>query len=409
MRIATRRPFALAGTTLLATIALLGVSTPAHAAATLTVGPTGTYATISAAIAAADPGDLITVADGLYVENITVAEGITIQAENPRAATIQGNVTLSAPANIGGFTIAPLSGIGVTVGAAGAGSQITNNTVQGTAQLIRVGSAVGSAGARTLVAGNTLQSFTGAAVFVSASSFVDVVGNTITNTLPIPAGSVGVNVGNGSTDVTVLGNIISNVENAIAVLSASAPALTNISITGNSISNTSNSAVVLANANLQGVEVSGNSFTDVGTSGPTRAAVQIGVVGLAAPNGSAGLDGLTIDGNTVANAPNGVVFSSNVVLVDNESAVVSDNTFVGLTGAAIAVDPAVAGTVSASGNDFGGAPVTGNVAVAAVAVPAGPGLAATGLDGNAGLIATAAALLMALGAVLLMRRRSVVR
>lgn len=407
MHAAIRRPLALAGTTLLATIALVGVSTAAHAATTLTVGPTGTYATISAAVAAADPGDLITVADGLYVENITVAEAITIQAENPRAATIQGNVALSAPANLAGFTIAPLSGIGVTVNAAGAGSQISNNTVQGTAQLIRVGSAVGSAGARTLVAGNTLQSFTGAGVFVSASSFVDVVGNTITNTLPIPAGSVGVNVGNGSTDITVLGNIISNVENAIAVLSASTPALTNISITGNTISNTSNSAVVLANANLQGVEVSGNSFTDVGTSGPTRAAVQIGVIGLAAPGGSAGLDGLTIDGNTVANAPNGVVFSSNVVLVDNESAVVSDNTFVGLTGAAIAVDPAVAATVSASGNDFGGAPVTGNVAVAAV--PAGPGLAATGLDGNAGLIATAAALLMALGAVLLMRRRSAVR
>ena len=406
MPIAIRRPLALVGTTLLATVALLGVAAPAHAA-TLTVGTGGTYATISAAVAAANPGDVITVADGVYVENVVVAEAIAIQAVNPRAATIQGNVTLSAPADLIGFTIAPLSGIGINVDAGGAGSQITDNTVQGTAQLIRIGSAVGSAAAPTLVAGNTLQAFTGAGVFVSASSFVEVVGNTITNTLPIPAGSVGVNIGNGSTDVTVSGNIISNVENAIAVLSASAPTLTTISITGNTISNTSNSAVVLANANLQGVDISGNSFTDVGTSGATRAAIQVGVIGLAAPGGSVGLDGLSIDDNTVTNAPNGVLFSSNVVLVDNESAVVSDNTFSAVTGAAIAVDPAVAGSVSASGNDFGGAPVTGNVVVAAV--PAGPALAATGLDGNSGLVAAAAMVLMALGALLLLRRRAVTR
>jgi len=400
-----RRPFALAAATIVASLALVGIAAPANAA-TLTVGPTGTYLTISAAIAAAMDGDTITVADGTYVETVAINKAVTVTATNPRAAVIQGPVTFTAPATLTGFTVQLATGQGISVSAGGQGSLIENNTVQGSTQQIRV-VAIGTAAAPTIVRGNTLQNFSGngaSAVFVSASSYVQVEGNIITNTLPIPAGSVGVNVGNGSSNVTVSGNTISNVENAVAVLSASAPTLSNISVAGNTISNTSNSAIVLANSNLQGIVISGNTISDVGTSGSTRAAVQVGVIGVAAPSGSVPLDGLVVDDNTVTNAPNGVVFSSNVVLVDSESAVVSNNTFAGVTGSAIAVDPAVNASVAAPDNDLGGAAVTGNVVVTAAAVPAAPGLAATGPADVLPL--TAGALLLLLAGALLMRRRS---
>ena len=396
-----RRPFALAAATLLASIALVGIAAPANAA-TLTVGPGQTYATIGAAVAAATAGDTITVADGTYAESVSINKIVTLAGATPRGAIITGAVSLTAPATVTGLSIAG----GVVVNAAAAGSTISNNTIYSAPQLVVIIGTPLSATVTTTISGNTIENVGVASqpngVFLNGASSVDIIGNIIRNTGAVPANSVGVNVANGLGDIVVANNTISGFENAVAVFSTAAPAITNVAIDGNTISNTTNSAVVLSNANLAAIAISDNSFTSVGTSGPTRAAVQVGVPGLPAPSGSPALDGLVIDSNTVTTAPNGVVFSAGVVLADDQAAVVSNNAFAGVTGSAIAVDPSVNASVAAPDNDLGGAAVTGNVVVTAAA--AAPGLAATGPADVLPL--TGGALLLLLAGAMLMRRRT---
>ena len=396
-----RRPLAFLGATLLASVALLGIASPVSAA-TVTLAPGDS---INAAILAAQPGDTIVLPDGIYTGAVAVDKVVTLAGATPRGAIITGAVTVTAPATITGLTL----GGGVIVNAAGAGTTISNNTITGSGQLIAVIGTPLSSTLRTVVSGNTIENVGAAGqpngLYLNNASSVDIVGNIIRNTGAVPANSVGVNVANGLGDIIIAGNTISGFENAIAVLSTAAPAITAVVIDGNTISNTTNSAVVFSNANLSDVAVTNNSFTSVGTSGPTRAAVQVGVPGLAAPAGSPGLDALVIDDNTVTTAPNGVVFSAGVVLADNESAVVSNNTFAGVTGSAIAVDPSVNASVAAPDNDLGGAAVTGNVVVTAAAVPlpVAPGLAATG-PADVLPLAAGALLLLLLGTMLIRRR-----
>lgn len=55
-------------------------------------GGTPCFTTISAAVAAATPGDVIQVEDGTYNENVTIDKALTLQSENGRATTtIQGS------------------------------------------------------------------------------------------------------------------------------------------------------------------------------------------------------------------------------------------------------------------------------------------------------------------------------
>lgn len=421
-RINVHRAVAFAGGVGLLTLgAIVGIAAPAQAA-TLDVGPTATYTTISAAVAAAVPGDTITVEAGTYAENVTLNKALTITSATPGAAIIQGGVTISAVATVNGFTIDPLSTTisALQIGAGGQGSSILNNTIDGSAQavasstLIRVGSAIGTAGAPTIVQGNTLENFGTAgqpsAIFISASSFVNVIDNTISNTGAIPAGSVAVNIANGANNVLVQGNTISGVENAVAAIAATAPPITAVTISGNTISNTSLSAVVLSNANMQNVAVTDNSFSDIAVGVAGRAAVQVGVPALPAPVGSAPLDGFAVSGNTIANTPNGVLLNAGVQLLNAQSFAVNTNTFSGITADAIAVDPTVNAPVAATGNDFGGAPVSGNVVVtAATPTPpsggSGPGLAFTGTNVVPPL--SISALLLLLGGVcFVLSRRS---
>gem|GEM_PF-5247776 len=85
----------------------------------------GVYATIQTGINAAQSGDTVTVAAGLYTENITLENGVHVQGSGRDACTIQGNVSttvifangLTLPTTISGFTIQ--GGGGYTVGWAG--------------------------------------------------------------------------------------------------------------------------------------------------------------------------------------------------------------------------------------------------------------------------------------------------
>jgi LPXTG-motif cell wall-anchored protein len=402
----------IGGGALLVLASVIGIAAPAQAA-TLDVGPSATYTTITAALAAAGAGDTITVEAGTYTENVAINKAVTITSAVPGAAIIQGGVTITAVATLDGFTLHPLSSTiaVVNVAAGGGGSTVIDNTIDGSTQttasstLIRVASAVGTAGAPTTIQGNTLENFrtTGqpSAIFISSTTFVDVVGNTISNTGPIPAGSVAVNVANGATNVLVQNNTISGVENAVAVLATTATPITNVTIDGNTISNTSLSAVVFSNANLQSIAVTNNSFTDIAVGVTGRAAVQVGVPALPAPVGAPALDGVVVDANTVTNAPNGVVLNAGVRLEDAQSFSLADNTFSGISADAVAVDPTVNASVTATDNDFGGAPVSGNVVVAAT--PTDPGLPATGTDPVAPLLFSG--MLLLVGLLLVLRRR----
>ena len=65
-------------------------NTPATAIGA-TINVPADHATIQAAVTAASPGDTILVADGTYIENVTIDKNITLLSVNGRASTtIQG-------------------------------------------------------------------------------------------------------------------------------------------------------------------------------------------------------------------------------------------------------------------------------------------------------------------------------
>jgi hypothetical protein len=403
------------GGSLIVLASVLGMAVPAQAA-TIDVGPSGGYTTITAALAAASAGDTITVEAGTYLENVAINKAVTVTSAVPGAAIIQGGVTFSAAATLDGFTIHPLSSTiaVVQVAAGGGGSRILDDTIDGSTQtiasstLIRVASGAGTAAAPTTIQGNTLESFrtTGqpSGIFISSTTFVDVIGNTIGNTGAIPAGSVAVNISNGAGDVRVQNNTIAGVENAVAVLATTATPITNVTVNGNTVSNTSLSAVVLSNANLQSIALTDNHFTDIAVGVTGRAAVQVGVLALPAPAGAPALDGVVVNANTFTNAPNGVVLNAGVRLEDAQSFSLADNTFSGIATDAIAVDPTVNASIAATNNNFGGAPVSGNVVVVTAAPD--PTLPVTGTDPFPTLSFASALLLMGALMLMVLRRRA---
>lgn len=355
------------------TLALVAVGSPAQAA---DIAVPGTYATIPLAVAAAADGDVILVGDGTYSGDIAVNKRVTLRAVNPGGAILTGTVTLTAVSTVTGFTITPTSPTanGVSITGAGAGSTVIGNTISGTRELIAVRAATGTSSAPTIIQDNVLRNVVGStpsAVWVSASSYVNITGNTITNVGPPPAGSVGVNVSQGASFVSITGNTIDQFENAVAVIALTTP-ITGVEITANDISNTSFSAIVFGNANIAAATVSGNALTNIAPGTTGRGAIQIGVAALPAPTGSPALEDFLIVDNDIDTATNGVVVNDGVRLVDATSFVVADNTFRSLSGNAIQVGTAVATSIAASGNDFGGAAVVGNVVVAAAPVAPAP-------------------------------------
>lgn len=77
------------------------LATAGLSAATITVGPGGApdydYATIQAAINAADPGNTIQVAAGTYTERLMVTKAITLQGAGAGLSIIDGT-GLTGPA-----------------------------------------------------------------------------------------------------------------------------------------------------------------------------------------------------------------------------------------------------------------------------------------------------------------------
>jgi len=81
----------------------------ARAARELTVGPTGTHKTISAALQAARDGATITIQPGTYNESLTISSAVILQGESSGKCTITSNrgptLILSGKCRVSGLTI----------------------------------------------------------------------------------------------------------------------------------------------------------------------------------------------------------------------------------------------------------------------------------------------------------------
>jgi hypothetical protein len=403
-----RRPLAAtASLALLSGGLVLAAAVPAHAA-TLSVGAGQAYATIGAAVAAAEPGDEVVVYDGTYVESLALSEGITLRGATPRGAVIDGNVALGAVATLSGLTIDG----SVIVQAGGAGSTIEDNTIRNASQLIAI-DAGGSSSAFTVIEGNTLQdlvvpgSGNANAIFDNGGSYVLIVGNTFINSPTVPAGSVAVNLASGASHVVIDDNDITRFENALVVLAPGSGASTDIVFTNNTVTTTTSSALYLGGNNVTDVVIAGNAISDVAGSGIVFTAGYPGDPDAWLAPGGAPLSGIVIAENEISGAAVGLRIDSLAVLAGDEAISTQANTFSELEGPAIQNDNEVA--ITSTDDTFNGAAVVGAVEVVvtpAAPAPAAPQLAATGSDVSG--IAAGAAVLALLGVVMVagrLRRR----
>jgi len=227
------------------------------AAATLEVGAGKAYATIQAAITAASANDIILVYDGTYTEDLVInTANLTIKSVNGSASTtiqlvdgvgidIQGSATncIIGGASGVGFTVTPNAAnttFNIQLANAPSGVTISHNIIDTTGDA-SMGISVGAAGATGLTISNNAftadngdgsiwgpkvadvtvssNTFTGpatptsgyAAEFAGVTGTSTISGNTITNY------SMGVAIfnGEGTSGLTISGNIISGCTNGI--------------------------------------------------------------------------------------------------------------------------------------------------------------------------------------------------
>ncbi len=332
----------LAGSSALALLIGLSVvvAAPAVAASTFTVCASDCgFTTIQSAVDAADAGDTVTVRAGTYAENVVVNKPLTITSEVARSTVIEGSFTLTAVTTLTGFRINLAAGQlrAVNIAAGAGGSSILNNTIDGVnlsgtnneARLIWVNFANGTDAAPTVIQGNTFRNFIRStiptAIFIDRSSYLEIVGNTMSNATA--RGSAGVNVASG-THILVEDNTISNVINGIVAHAAfNNPLLDDLRIVDNTITNTGFSAIILGEANLANVEITGNTLSDISTMSANGSGVQVGGSGYSAFAARPDTHTVLIGSNSVTKAPRGVVLNSGVRLSADETFEISNNAF----------------------------------------------------------------------------------
>lgn len=263
------------------------------AASTLTVGNltslpcTGTYSTISAAVAAASNGDTIQVCQGTYNENVNVNLQLTIngaQAGNAVGgrtfgsggeSTVNGQVTVQATnVTIDGFSLTnPGQSSGILIKTAGDNALITNNIVD----------TIGAA---------SLNANTQAIYLENGPDNVSVVGNSINNVTGLPSSNGGIFIGdstsgNPSLNILIKGNSISNITSVLrgayaihvnngASTAPSATGYTTVEIRNNTINNLVGGGWAHAiglEGDTPGVIVVDNDISNVTAPGIDRIAV----------------------------------------------------------------------------------------------------------------------------------------
>ena len=107
----------------------IGTSIPRVSAGEIKVGEQGQYRTISEAVAAANPGDIIRVGPGTYVENVVVDKPITVVSTNGAQATLVKASDTSKDVFLLGGTDIRIEGLTITEGNTGVTFGHTSNCV----------------------------------------------------------------------------------------------------------------------------------------------------------------------------------------------------------------------------------------------------------------------------------------
>lgn len=158
-------------------------------AATLNVGPGQTYTTIQPAIDAAQTGDIISVAEGTYSENLIVkTDGISIIGKNKEKTIIDGKKTGSTVkieqaknVKVSGFTVQNSGGSGQSDG--GISLYRANNNFVGNMIFVNnvMGISIYEGSNNNIVSGNDIKSSGKYGIFVFSSSDNKIYNNNIQN------------------------------------------------------------------------------------------------------------------------------------------------------------------------------------------------------------------------------------
>ncbi|HEY3274885.1 MAG TPA: cellulase family glycosylhydrolase [Methanocella sp.] len=112
-------------------------ATPTPGTGVITVGPTGNYKTIQAAVDAAKPGNTIVVSSGTYKENVVVRKSITIKAASGATPIVDGSAKQSCfyvnanNVRIEGFTVQNSARNDCGIYVAAGGDTLVNNKING--------------------------------------------------------------------------------------------------------------------------------------------------------------------------------------------------------------------------------------------------------------------------------------
>lgn len=156
-------------------------------AATLEVGPGQTYLTIQSAVDAANTGDVVSVNDGVYSENVIVKKsGISIIGKNKEKAIIDGRkassgikIDQAGNVKVSGLTIRNCGGSGTS----DAGVTIYSAKDNIVANMILINNIVGvsvyTQSDNNVISGNEIRSNTNHGIFVYSSSNNKIYNNNI--------------------------------------------------------------------------------------------------------------------------------------------------------------------------------------------------------------------------------------
>ena len=181
----------------------LVTGTAPRPSATLRVGGNGAYPNITAALAAAAPGDTVSVAPGIYRENLQLKSGVSLLSEQRLGATIETN-DVGLDGN--GVTNARVAGFKVG-GSGKTGIRLVNSTVEVTGVEVSGMTEAGveiDAESQGVVQASSIRRNPGVGILIHGGAKPAIVHNTVSDNGP---GRPNIEVA-GSSSPEIAGNII---------------------------------------------------------------------------------------------------------------------------------------------------------------------------------------------------------